>query len=68
MSDIKPLAILSKTGDRVSKINTQLRLLWTRYDPDLNTKVDTIPLIRKYIMHAYKDAGFINDFATLEKE
>ena len=64
----RPAAIGGKIGDRVAKINTQLRMLWTQYDPDLNTRVDTVPLCHKYISHAFNDAGFRGDFEKMENE
>jgi len=64
----QPAALQSKTAEKIAKINTQLRLLWPQYDPDLNTKVDTVPLVRKYIKHAYKQAAFSKDHENIEKE
>ena len=68
MSGTKPAALLSNVGERVAKINTQLRLLWSQYDPDLNTRVDTVPRCQKYIAHAFSAAGFKADLDAIEKE
>ena len=67
MSDsLRPLT--TKVSDKIGKINTQIRLLWPKYDPDLNTKVDGTPLIKKYVKHAFTDAGLTKDFDLIAKE
>ena len=63
---LKPLQ--TKVGDKIGKINTQIRLLWPKYDPDLNTKVDGAPLIKKYVKHAFTDAGLSKDHDIIVKE
>ena len=66
MSDsLTPLT--TKVSDKIGKINTHIRLLWPKYDPDLNTKVDGTPLIKKYIKHAFTDAGLTKDHDLILK-
>ena len=64
----RPSALESRTADRIAKINTQLRLLWPQYDPDLLTQIQTVPRIRKYIKDAYTQASYGRDHEIIEKE
>ena len=62
---LNPLQV--KTSEKVAKLMTQVKLLWPKYDPDLNATVDGLPLIKKYLAHCFKDATLMKDYEFILK-
>jgi hypothetical protein len=65
LTRVNPLAV--KASEKIGKLNTQIRLLWPKYDPDLDTFINGVPLIEKMLEHCFKDAHLTKDWEHILK-
>lgn len=53
---------------KIEKLRKQARLLWPKYDPDLDTQVNGRERIHDYIQHIFTSADLQADYRQLRKE
>ena len=56
------------TSEKQEKLKKQVRVLWPKYDPDLDTQVNGRERIHDYIQHIFTSADLQADYRQLRKE
>ena len=56
------------TPQKIEKLKKQGRVLWPKYDPDLDTQVNGRPRIHDYVNHIFTSSDLQGDLALLRKQ
>lgn len=51
-----------EVGKKIAKLSTHTRMLWSKYDVDLNTYLDGEKQIKIFMQHVFNEADLAKDY------